>query len=303
MAKFWGLLLNKLTQFSVTAPVETVVKKLNKAKIPLFHLHKSNSCVLFSTQHKYCKKVFAIFSHPCYNVNVEVYDFKQKAINFAINRIGVFIGALIFLACVFLSNLLVLKIEVKGSGSYLKNEIHGIVSACGVRQFAPFSEDKKPAITAQILSLPQVTYCFVQKRGSVLIIEVATTNSSAPKTQLGGLYSDVNGSLQKIVALCGTACFTEGDKVNKGDLLIGAYSLYDGERVSCMAVGYADILCTASLEYFAEEDSRLNQNNALKAVNLYADNIIEKSLSVVKNSKGVIYKINFSYLRTLSINL
>lgn len=295
--------MNKLTQFSVTAPVETVIKKLNKAKIPLFNVRKSKTLVLFSTHHKYYKKVFAIFSHPCYNVKVEVYGFRQKAINFALNRIGVLIGAVIFLALVCLSNLLVLKIEVKGSGAYLKNEIYGIVNSCKIRQFAPFDQQKKPALTAQILSLPQVTYCFVQKRGSVLIIDVEATSLTPPKTQLGGLYSDVNGTLQKIVALCGTPCFSEGDFVFKGDLLIGAYSLLNDKKASCMAVGYATILCTATMEYFAEEDTEQNQNNALNALNLYAENITQKSLEKVNNSKGVIYKINFSYLRTLSINL
>lgn len=295
--------MNNLTLFSVTAPSETALKKLQKANIPVYNCRKSNSLFLFYAHNKYVKKVLAIFSHPCYNVNVVKQDSKTGFFNFVKNRVGVFIGIALFLFMAVFSNSLVLKIKIEGSGSYLSSEVKNIIYSQGIKEYSYLKKLDEPALVSQILSLPNVTFCSVQKEGGILTVFVNAQTEQSATPQYTSLKSDVNGKIIRIVALCGTPLKQEGDEVAAGDILIGAYILSGEQKTDCLVAGYCKIECKACIDYFATECSEREELNAIKSAALYADEITEKSVSVKKSGEGFIYTVNFTYIKTLTVNL
>lgn len=296
--------MNNLVGFSVTATVETALKKLAKANIAVFRLKKSGAIVNFYVEEDYVQKVFAIFSHPCYNICVRRKSAKTRLKNFLGRRLGLIVGALLFTAACILSNALVLKIKVVGNGSYLSPQVLAAADECGARIGTTCQGLDKPLLTSRILSLPQVTFCSVQRKGSYLVIEVRTDEEHEIKTNPSSLTANCEGKLLRIVVLSGTAEKQEGQKVSAGDTLIGAYRVTEsGERQAALAVGFAEIKRSANITIFFERESEENAAAALAATSLYSDEVLEKSFKVNPCDGGVNYDVTFTYILTLSINM
>lgn len=289
---------------SVTASPETALKKLAKANIAVFNTKKRGSAFLFCVRDVNVKKVFAIFSHPCYNINVYNKSRKNSALAFAANRFGLFIGGAVFLAAVVLSDAFVFRIRVTGSGSYLSGEVLSIMRSEGVSAGSFYKGMDKPLVQARIMALPSVTFCSVSKQGSVIVIDVETDEENSSVADYKPLVSGVEGTVVSIVAICGTAEVAAGQKVERGTTLIGAYSAgNDGSTAGCLAVGYARIEVGAHIICAADEDSEENARAALASVFLYSDEITGRSYKVRTTAEGVAYEIDFTYIYTASINI
>lgn len=288
----------------MTAPVEIVVKKLAKANIAAFNVKKNDGKVTFQVRDETVKKVFAIFSHPCYNVKERRKSRKHGWFAFACNRCGLFIGGALFLCAVVLSNSFVFKITVTGSGSYLESEVLSIMQGAGVRCGAFFKGLDKPLAQSRIMALPNVTFCSIEKRGSAVIVDVQIDEEHTLTADYKPLVSDADGVVRNLVVVCGTAEAQVGQTVKRGDSLIGAYTENaEGELISSLAVGYAELVCRTVVSVNADEDSEKNAEYALSAPLLYAEEVLEKSYVVKNSGEGVVYEVTFSYLHTVSINM
>lgn len=296
--------MNNLVEFGVTATVETALKKLKKVNIAVYKLKKRGSRVYFSVEEEYEQKVFAIFSHPCYNIGIKRKSAKSRFLSFMGRRIGLAVGAALFMAACIVSNALVLKVKVVGNGSYLSPQVIAAAEECGVRRGTPCYGLDKPLLTSRILALPQVTFCSVQRKGSYLVIEVRCDEQHSSLTDVKSLVSKTEGEIYRIVVLSGTAEKAAGDKVSAGETLIGAYRLTEsGESQSCLAVGFAEIKRTASIAVFFNSESEQNAAAALAATALYSDKVLEKSYKVNLCEGGVNYDVTFTYLTTIAINM
>ncbi len=296
--------MNNIVEFSITCPPETALKKLTKADIAVFKLKKHGSTLTFGVLQEYSEKVFAIFSHPCYNVTVKRHSAKTRAITFLKRRFGLVIGALVFTAAAVLSGNVVMRIKVVGNGSYLSERIISIAKECGAREWSLCAKLDSPLMQAKILALPDVNFCSVQREGAYLIIDVRTEEEHTARVNYQPLKAGVSGEVYRIVAICGTAERAQGDKVNAGDVLIGAYELTEeGESNPCLAVGFAEITASASLSLYYEKESEENTEEALKAAALYSDRIVSQSYTVAPCDGGVKYEVAFSYIETVAINM
>ncbi len=291
-------------QICVTSSVETALKKLGKADIAVYGLKKRGAYVYFCVEEEYVQKVFAIFSHPCYNVGIRRKSAKSRLKNFVGRRLGLLIGGAMFVAACALSNFFVLKIKVVGSGSYLGPQIIDLAKSCDVERGRLCTHPDFPMLTSRILSMPGVSFCSVQKAGGVVVIDVRAESGGASYPKPKSLVSGCGGEVVKIVALCGTAEKGVGDRVEKGDTLIGGYALTEnGERIQTPAVGFAHIKCTRSISLFYEKESDKNAADALSSTLLYTDEPLEKSYSVSPCDGGVKYELKFSYITALYINM
>jgi hypothetical protein len=296
--------LNNLCEFSVTGTVETVVKKLSKANIAAYNVKKRENVITFQVNDESIKKVFAIFKHPCYNINIRRKSKKTKFLQFLTNRVGLIIGGVLFVVAVALSNSFVFKIQVTGSGSYLKSQVLEILADCGVSNGKYLKSFEKPLAQSRIMALPNVTFCSISRAGSALIVDVQTDEVSSRSTSYSPLVCDKGGTLKNLVVVCGTAEVTVGSIITSGQTLIGAYKyLSNGEKTDCLAVGYAELECTEIISVSCESDSEENAVLALNSTLLYSDRVTAKSLTKKVNGDGVVYEVTFSYLYRLSINI
>ena len=297
--------MKNLCKISVTCAPVQALNKLSRANIPVFNCNKQGARFTFSISDNNIKKVFAIFEHPCYNVIIKQYSLKRRLIKSALSRPVLILGTLAFIAAAVLSNCFICKITVTGSGSYLKTEVAAIARSLGVNTYTFYKGIDEQLFCARVMALPQVTFCSVHKSGSVLYINVQTASESAQSATYTPLYADKSGVVNSVTAICGTPLVSAGDSVTKGDMLIGAYYLTGEARTQCLAVGFASLMCSGTVSVFASEDNEQNQADALSAALLYAgdEQIISRNLTAQTVADGVIYKVDFTYIHILSINI
>lgn len=287
----------------MVSAAETALKKLKKAEIAAFYCKKQGARFIFYVKPEQVEKVFAIFDKACYNVTAVKESAGKRLLSFAKLRAGLVVGAALFVALACFANTLVLKIEVSGSGSYLEPEVRKIVLDEGAGEFKPFSALNKSVATGRILALPQVTFCNIARRGSVLVVDVQVDSEHYDSASGQPLVCDRAGTVKNIVTICGTAAVSAGDAVKKGDVLIYAHTVVGEERVGCLAAGYAEIECRQTKEFFAAEESDENLKNAYSSLLLEDGQVLKRSYTVKPTSDGVIYVLEFWYLHKLSINL
>lgn len=296
--------MKNLTRVRVTATVETVIKKLSKAQIRVFNVEKKGAYTHFFVGHNYVEKVFAIFSHPCYNIAITKISPVQSLVQRLCWRIGAAVGCGLFFATVIFSQFCVFKIQVVGSGDYLAPQVEAILASCGVRAGSVFPEKDFSEAEAKVMALPSVTFCSFSKRGFVVVADVECNEEDDRTANYSPLRSDVGGEVVKIISVCGTPLVSVGDKVGRGDELIGAYYVAeDGQENSCLCVGYAVISVSASVLSRAESESDEALENAFAATRLYGEDSEVLSYTVKTTSEGVIYTVDFTYLHTVSVNM
>ena len=108
----------KLTEICITSTAEAALKKLKKASIAVYDCEKRGADFLFRVKDKDLKKVFAIFSKPCYNVRTEKKSALSRIISATLLRAGLVAGASLFVVLAAVSNLFILRIEVHCNGSF-----------------------------------------------------------------------------------------------------------------------------------------------------------------------------------------
>ncbi len=294
--------MTEFARISIVSTAETALKKLKNAKIGVYNCKKDGARFIFSIKSKDVKKVFAIFSKPCYNISMQA-SRQKRLLNLALNRIGLLAGALMFLIITAVSNLFIFRIEVGGSGSYLGTEVRRIIYEAGFSEFQAFRKFDAPSATGKILSLPSVTFCNIEKRGSTLYIDVEVDEVHGGRVSYKPLLSDRDGTVRNVIVVCGTPAVENGSKVYKGDTLIYPYTVLNEEKVDCVAVGYVELECKGVYEYCTESESEIALKSAYAQANLYAENITNRTHTVKPVENGVAYVIEFTYLQKLSINM
>lgn len=296
--------MNNIVCFEVTATMETALKKLSKANIAVYKLKKRSSRVQFGVRQEYVEKVFAIFSHSCYNTVIIKNSGVTRLKLFLQKRFGLIAGAVVFIAAAVISGNTVLKIKIVGNGGYLERQIISIASECGAREWSFCRNLDAPLMQSKIMALPDVNFCSVKRDGAYLLIDVRTEEEHTSKADCKPLTANVSGEVYRLVAICGTPERKEGDGVSVGEVLIGAYELSaDGERIPCLAVGFAEIKAKAEISLFYGEESEQNAQSALKATALYSDTVLERSYTVSPCEGGVKYEVSFTYLKRVAINM
>lgn len=291
-------------EFEVTSSPETALKKLAKANIAVYKLKKSGFKLRFGVRQEYTQKVFAIFSHSCYNTVIIKKSWEMRLASFAKRRFGIILGGALFLAACALSSNVIFKIKVVGNGGYLSEQITSIARECGADEWSFCRGLDAPLLQSKVMALPGVNFCSVQRAGSYLLIDVHTEDEHTVKLDYKPLASPLSGEVYSIVAICGTPLKVAGDKIAAGEQLIAAYEVSaDGSKTECLAVGFAYIKAQASLSLFYESESESNAQSALKAAQLYSDKILESGYTVAPCDGGVNYKVTFTYLIAVAANM
>lgn len=198
---------------------EGALLHFRREKIPVFHVEKPDKRTLrLCIERKNREKVFTFLRDSCYNVT-KMRPFGLWRLASALRRrAGFFLGAVAFALLCAVSDFFVFRIDVTGSGAYYRDKVLALLQENGVRAGCIYRGEKTAEITAQILSFDNVSFCSLEKTGSVLTVEVQTS-SSLPPAAAGGLYATEGGVVQSLTVVRGVAQVQEGDEVEKGQLL------------------------------------------------------------------------------------
>lgn len=196
---------------------------------------------------------FAICKNMCYNKKVVKYKGILSPFARFFVKAGVCLGVISFILLSWVLNGIVLDIKVEGSAKCFERETLSLVSVYGIKKYSSFKSVDYTALENAILSSNQkISFVSVYKRGNSLVINAELSSSiSQPLVKYDGdLVSSVDGVVEEISVLRGTALVTLGQEVKKGDTLVGAYLTdKDGEVYKSFTVARVKILETLTFEY------------------------------------------------------
>ena len=125
--------MNNLVEIQLTGSADVVLRKLTRADIAVYRFRVSGAAITFCVEEEYVKKVFAIFAHRCYNVGIRRTSARKRIAAAVRRRVGLIVGAAIFLVAAVAADFTVLRVKVTGDCAYLAEDIRQIAAQCGVR--------------------------------------------------------------------------------------------------------------------------------------------------------------------------
>ena len=238
--------------------VYRVVDKLARAGIEVrsFRILAKNSAV-FTVNGKDTKKAFAILRGSCYNIKKVRPKGVARALTALKRFIGLAAGILLFFISVLVFQSRILEIRVVGSGAYYQDEVLRILGDNGVKKFSSLPDDCAP-ITAQIISLPYVSFCTVGKKGGIVTVTVEVTTDNMLHAS-EPLLSPATGVIQELVVVRGTPLFQVGDGVQAGAEVVKNEAVFgeDGAARKVIVIARVTVAYSFQKEYAGSEESAL----------------------------------------------
>ncbi len=224
------------------------IEKLKRADIPVFCARKTQKNeVTLEVRSKDFEKAFAILRSSCYNVKRTRSRGLSRLRQRCVQRAGLLVGALLFVAAVPLVQTRVLKIDVVGSGACYEAEVLDLLNAGGVSAFCAIPRDTS-LLTAQIMSLPRVNFCSFRASGGILTVEVQVSDENA-LIESRPLLAPATGTIEELVVIRGTACAQAGDEVREGDVVVKNCALYGEEERSVIVIAQVKVRFPVEKEY------------------------------------------------------
>lgn len=285
---------------------ERALLKLRRAGVDLFDIKKPQKNRLdFTVAQKDMQKVFAIYPNLCYNnVGTSPYTAKclgavgvAKYLAFAVKRIGLVLGALVFLGGTLILDNFVFGVDFVGSAVYAR-EARMTLSEFGIKPFARYTGGNEDLICSKLLCLDGVEFCSVKKNGLRVRVEMRLGETGEYRLQAGDLTAKRSGEIIALTALRGTPLKTKGDKVTAGETLVGGWFLKGEERISVEPIARVRIACLHEAEYCVESEEQAFAEAYLE-LGLGEDAEIT-ALQVQKSENGYLVKIE--YIAVESIN-
>ncbi len=267
--------------------IEYLPEFLHRKKVSVIKfLKESESLAKVTIDVSDVNKFFAICKNMCYNKKVVGYRGILCPLTLFINKVGLCLGIALFILISTLLNGVCLGVKIQGSGVAFESETRSLLKTLGVSKYSLFSKIDYKQIENKILSSnPNITFVSVYKEGNFLVVDSQITSS---KIEVLGenstdIVSVVDGVIEEIVVLRGTPLVKVGDKVKKGDILVGAYSLgkEEGETFPTFTVARVKIIETVEFSYKPNilNDREIELAYALAEFNVGGE-IIEKSHKV-----------------------
>lgn len=295
---------------------ERALLRLKRERIAVYGARKTKKTqILLRVKKRDIEKVFAIYPNLCYNEKTRdgvsfsvqgVYTVRKapptgflRFFEFLKKRIGVCIGAVVFCACLPLSDGLVFGVDTVGAEGY-QREIYATLEENGVRRFSPYPKGREDLICAKLLSLDGVEFCSVKKRGLWVTVEIRKSPFATDTLTVGDMLSARSGVLESITVLKGTALKKAGEEVREGESLVGAwFTTAEGEWIKTHAIARVCVACVYEGEREAENEESAFAQAYLDLSLSEKDSIREIS---VKPNGGGGYSVRIAYSVIQSIN-
>lgn len=285
---------------------ERALARLAKAGVEVVSAKKAEKTALCCcVRQKDLKKVFAIYPKMCYNGEksgvfggyVVKKQKKRGTLAFLArlkNRVGVFLGLALFFAGTSFFQNFVLKIRLVGDQSY-REEALETLSKCGIEKGKPYAKTRGKKAVSALFSLDGVEFASVKKDGSVLTVEIRSIAENKRDLAVGALCAPRDGILFGASVLRGTLERKIGEKIARGDRLVGDYILIEDRRKNLPVIARVILLC--------EEQKLFHVKTISEAVGqiLLETGGETKEISCEEREDGIFVKR--TYFLTVSMNM
>lgn len=240
---------------------ERALIRLQKSGISVYKAKKMQKNRLeMLVKRKDVEKVFAIFPNVCYNREANtMYSAEKcgatgfgKIWDFAKNRWGFLIGAVLFAGVSLYTDALVFGIDFSASGAYAR-EARAVLAEYGVKPFARYRAGNEDVISAKLLKLGDMEFCSIKRVGHRVVVEMRLGQERTRTYTQGDMLAERSGTVVAITALKGTLLKKTGDSVTVGEPLVGAYFETETERVHTLCVARVTLSCIYEAVVTAED--------------------------------------------------
>ncbi len=280
---------------------------INRAKgqgVALYDVKKTaRNRMLVSVNLASSEKFFAIAKELCYNIKKVRDTGKGYPLYFLAKNFGLIIGAILFITCSIYFNDRIFAITYTGSGSIYSREVNEYLSSIGIERYSKFSDIEVGALGDRIIeNNDRLSFATCEKHGNTLKVELILSTEQV-KTISGDVYelrSNIDGVIESIKVYRGTAEKSVGDRVKKGELIVGGYSVIKEQTVKINLIATVSIITESQFIY------RSNQSGQEEFARLFAEQAvlgrdIVDGNTTVKQEKGTyIYTTTLRYRRIIT---
>ena len=286
---------------------ERALLRLRRAEIPLYDIHKTGKDeITFCVWKKDEERVFAVYPNACYDIG-QYTPYTASALGAvgvgklfenAKKRVGIWIGAVLFLSITAFANDFVFGVEFVGSQVYAR-ETYEALDEYGIRLGKKYNGKNADLVCAKLLALDGVEFCSLKKKGMKLYVDVRTDAHTKPSFAQGQMQAKHAGELVSLTVLRGSPLKKAGERVQAGESLVGDwFSTEDGGQVRVEIIARARIACTYEAKVAAADEE-----SAFAAAYLQAGLTGEETLSscgITKETDG--YLVILQYVVVESMN-
>lgn len=249
--------------------LDRLLDKIRLENIPIYDV-KRNSYkeLVFSVDMKNYQKLFALSDMKQYTVETNAQKGVPKIKKRFVARLGLFIGALVAVALIVVSQMFTFDIQISGLEEISEEEIVSILKESGVKIGGINKsrvEDLEKSLMANVDKISMVS---VSKQGTTILVNIK--EKTLLDISYTPIYADTNMVISSIIVYGGTAMVKEGDVVRAGDMLVDCFVVLNGERVECepRAEIYADVWVTGRVT-FNEHEEKLQRTGRKQLIRNY----------------------------------
>ena len=286
---------------------ERALLRLRRAEIPLYDIHKtSKDEITFCVWKRDEERVYSVYPNQAYDIGQYTpYTAASlgavgvgKLFENAKKRVGIWIGAVLFLCTTALVNDFVFGVEFVGSSVYAR-EAYEALDEYGIRLGRKYDGKNADLVCAKLLSIDGVEFCSIQKKGLKLYVDVRTDAYHKKEFQQGQMQAKHAGEILSLTVLRGSALKTAGEKVQAGESLVGDwFSTQDGGQVRVEIIARAYIACA-----YEEKITAADEEDAFATAYLNAGLTGEENLtarSVKKEDDGYLVTLQYTVVESMN---
>ena len=238
--------------------LDRLLNLLAKKGIKVYKVQKKGIKTMFlSIPANENENFFAYLNYLCYNVKKVGEYGAMRPIACLSKRIGLLVGAIIFVASCYLTAPVVLAVDYVGTGAQHYLVAQTVLEENGVKPLS-YCDLSVSKLADRILERTDLfSFVSVKKVGArikVNLVKAQTGCEIASKTA-ENLYSTANGVIERIKVYRGTAEVSVGDSVTQGQILVGGYNIVGEQTLKTFVVSEVWIIAQKTFEFVLENDS------------------------------------------------
>ena len=165
---------------------------------------------------------------------INIYGFKRLCSKYR-ERVGLVLGALIFVLLLWASTLFVWRVDVCGTELLSKDSVRAELAEMGVRVGAKISGVDRTAVAGAFLKEhPELSWAAINFKGTTVTLTVKETEKKPNDEKITPklLVASESGVVRSILVYEGSAAVKVGTVVNKGDVLITGFISGSGGQIT-----------------------------------------------------------------------
>ena len=217
------------------------------------NIQQKDGFLQFEASRKQREEIIALLDNLCYTHNIVSTKGVLNGLFSALKRAGLVIGMFCAVGAFLVYPHFVFTVEYNGDKD--KN-VQDALSQFGIEQGALLWNLDEEAVEKHLLSLEGISFASVEKVGTRVCVRVVhQLPAHTGVDTLGNTIATKDGVVTRIVVYSGTAQVQVGDRVEKGQVLIGDYYLKGEDKIPAEAKGEVYVERQVTFERFFPDET------------------------------------------------